>query len=65
MTHKTPGIIIGNEPYLTITELSNRLNVTKNTVRNWVQKGKLPEPRESGLYNLAEVSEYLTRKKSH
>ena len=61
-THETPGILLGGEKYLTITEVAVLVHRCEMTVYRYVKARKLPKPNNMKLFKESEVLEYMTRR---
>ncbi len=55
------GILLGQDRYLTISEMAHKLRKCEETIRRWVKAGKLPKPTDAGLFKEVDVIEYMTR----
>lgn len=60
-THKTPGILLGQDRYLTRAEVAAMIRKSEDTVKRYVVAGKLPKPTDTGLFKEVDVIAYYTR----
>lgn len=61
-TYTTPGILIGQDRYLTLAKVASRFNVTPKTIREWINKKGFPAcTQNTKLYKQSEVDIWFTR----
>ena len=55
-----------NEAWIGINEAAEHLGLTKDTIRNWIKKGKIPAHRIGKLwkFKLSELDEWVKSGKS-